>query len=123
MSNADQSVSETSTSFFRDRSFWGLTISQLLGAFNDNMFKQLVLLLCLEKAHEVAQATGGHVSDWYQPIAMAIFATPWILFSGVSGYLADRISKRRIVVLCKSLEIVVMGSCPVTSGRCSSFCS
>jgi acyl-[acyl-carrier-protein]-phospholipid O-acyltransferase/long-chain-fatty-acid--[acyl-carrier-protein] ligase len=109
MSSADQSASGTSTSFLRDRSFWGLTISQLLGAFNDNMFKQLVLLLCLEKAHEVAQATGGKVSDWYQPIAMAIFATPWILFSGVSGYLADRISKRRIVVLCKSLEIVVMG--------------
>lgn len=109
MSSADQSVSRTSTSFFRDRSFWGLTISQLLGAFNDNMFKQLVLLLCLEKAREVAAATGNSVSDWYQPIAMAVFATPWILFSGVSGYLADRISKRRIVVLCKSLEIVVMG--------------
>jgi MFS family permease len=109
MSSADQSVSRTSTSFFRDRSFWGLTISQLLGAFNDNMFKQLVLLLCLEKAREVAAATGSSVSDWYQPIAMAVFATPWILFSGVSGYLADRISKRRIVVLCKSLEIVVMG--------------
>ncbi len=109
MSNSDRLESQASTSFYRDRSFWGLTISQLLGAFNDNMFKQLVLLLCLEKAHEVAQATDGEVSDWYQPIAMAIFATPWILFSGTSGYLADRISKRRIVVLCKSLEIVVMG--------------
>ncbi len=109
MSNRDQSESQASASFFRDRSFWGLTISQLLGAFNDNMFKQLVLLLCLEKAREVAAATGGEVSDWYQPIAMAVFATPWILFSGVSGYLADRISKRRIVVFCKSLEIVVMG--------------
>jgi MFS family permease len=97
------------TSFFRDRSFWGLTISQLLGAFNDNMFKQLVLLLCLEKAHEIALATDSPVADHYQPIAMAVFAIPWILFSGVSGFLADRLSKRRIVVLCKSMEIVVMG--------------
>ena len=109
MSNPDQPESQASASFFRDRSFWGLTISQLLGAFNDNMFKQLVLLLCLEKAHDIAQATGGPISDHYQPIAMAVFAIPWILFSGVSGYLADRISKRRIVVFCKSLEIVVMG--------------
>lgn len=107
--SAAEASAAPSASFFRDRSFWGLTISQLLGAFNDNMFKQLVLLLCLEKAHEVARATGGEVSDWYQPIAMAVFATPWILFSGVSGYLADKVSKRRIVVLCKSLEIVVMG--------------
>jgi len=103
------STSSNPTSFFRDRSFWGLTISQLLGAFNDNMFKQLVLLLCLEKAHEIATATGGPVSDRYQPIAMAVFAIPWILFSGVSGFLADRLSKRRIIVLCKSMEIVVMG--------------
>jgi MFS family permease len=109
LSNPDQSAAQASASFLRDRSFWGLTISQLLGAFNDNMFKQLVLLLCLEKAHDIAQATGGPISDHYQPIAMAVFAIPWILFSGVSGFLADRLSKRRIVVLCKSMEIVVMG--------------
>tara|TARA_R110002072_G_scaffold173600_2_gene328257 strand:+ start:11053 stop:12441 length:1389 start_codon:yes stop_codon:yes gene_type:complete len=109
MTEDGPSTSQVSSSFFRDRSFWGLTVSQLLGAFNDNMFKQLVLLLCLEKAHEIAQATGGPVSDRYQPIAMAVFAIPWILFSGVSGFLADRLSKRRIVVLCKSMEIVVMG--------------
>ncbi|NQV29054.1 MAG: MFS transporter [Rhodopirellula sp.] len=109
MDRPDQSSSEPATSFYRDRSFWGLTVSQLLGAFNDNMFKQLVLLLCLEKARDIAAATGGDVSDRYQPIAMAVFAIPWILFSGVSGFLADRISKRRIVVLCKAMEIAVMG--------------
>lgn len=109
MSSSEPSDSSYSKSFLRDRSFWGLTVTQLLGAFNDNLFKQLVLLLCIEKAREIAIATGGEVSDRYQPIAMAVFAIPWILFSGVSGFLADRISKRRIVVICKSLEIVVMG--------------
>lgn len=109
MTEDSSATSGKPTSFFRDRSFWGLTISQLLGAFNDNMFKQLVLLLCLEKAHEIALANDSPVSDHYQPIAMAVFAIPWILFSGVSGFLADRLSKRRIVVLCKSMEIVVMG--------------
>ena len=108
MTEDGPSISKNSTSFFRNRSFWGLTVSQLLGAFNDNMFKQLVLLLCLAKAREIAETTGGPVSDRYQPIAMAVFAIPWILFSGVSGFLADRFSKRRIVVLCKSMEIVVM---------------
>ena len=109
MTEDSSATSEKPTSFFRDRSFWGLTISQLLGAFNDNMFKQLVLLLCLEKAHQIALATDSPVADHYQPIAMAVFAIPWILFSGVSGFLADRLSKRRIVVFCKSMEIVVMG--------------
>lgn len=108
MSSSEPSPSSPPASFFKDRSFWGLTITQLLGAFNDNLFKQLVLLLCIEKAREIAAATGGEVSDKYQPYAMAVFAIPWILFSGVSGFLADRLSKRRIVVLCKSMEIVVM---------------
>lgn len=39
-------------SFFRDRSFYGLGVSQFLGAFNDNLFKQLVLLLCVGKTLE-----------------------------------------------------------------------
>ena len=28
-----------------DRSFWGITLTQFLGAFNDNLFKQALLLL------------------------------------------------------------------------------
>lgn len=106
MTNVEQPESERSASIFRDRSFWGLTISQMLGAFNDNLFKQLVLLLCLDRA--IAESSGGDFTDRYQSIAMAVFAIPWILFSGVSGYLADKFSKRRIILMCKSLEIVVM---------------
>ena len=33
-----------------DRSFWGLIVTQFLGAFNDNLFKQLVLLLAIPTA-------------------------------------------------------------------------
>jgi MFS family permease len=32
---------------YRDPSFWGMTAAQFLGAFNDNLFKQLVLLLSI----------------------------------------------------------------------------
>ena len=34
---------ETAVPLKRDRSFWGMTATQFLGAFNDNVFKQLVL--------------------------------------------------------------------------------
>ncbi|MCH8830875.1 MAG: MFS transporter, partial [Planctomycetes bacterium] len=80
----------------RDRSFWGMTTTQFLGAFNDNLFKQLVLLLCIDYA----------IAD--QSVAMALFALPFVLFSGFGGYLSDRLSKRRIVVTCKIAEIGVM---------------
>ena len=36
----------------RDGCFWGMTTTQLLGAFNDNLFKQLVLLYCLTAVGE-----------------------------------------------------------------------
>jgi acyl-[acyl-carrier-protein]-phospholipid O-acyltransferase/long-chain-fatty-acid--[acyl-carrier-protein] ligase len=82
---------------YRDSSFWGMTITQFWGAFNDNLFKQLMLLLSLKVAAEDRQ----HV-------AMAVFSIPFVLFSGFAGYLADRYSKRAIVVLSKFAEIVVM---------------
>lgn len=84
----------------RDRAFYGMTVTQFLGAFNDNLFKQLVLLFCLD----VKAMTG----DDYQSWAQAIFAIPFVLFSGIAGWLADRYSKRVIVVLAKVVEIVIM---------------
>ena len=84
----------------RDRSFWGMTVTQFLGAFNDNLFKQLVLLICINFAKR-----GGRD---YQPIAMALFAIPFVLFSGLGGYLSDCTGKRRIIILCKVAEILIM---------------
>ncbi len=86
----------------RDHTFWGMTSTQFLGAFNDNLFKQLVLLLCVAR-------TSADGTD-YQPVAMALFAIPFVLFSGFGGYLSDRNSKRRTVVICKVTEIVVMAA-------------
>ncbi|MFY9254651.1 MAG: MFS transporter [Fuerstiella sp.] len=82
--------------------FWGLLSTQFLGAFNDNYFKQMVLLKCTE----VASTTGSDL----QPLAMAAFALPFVLLSGIGGYISDRFSKRTVIVLCKVLEIVVMAA-------------
>jgi MFS family permease len=84
----------------RDRSFYGMTVTQFLGAFNDNLFKQLVMLYCLD----VKARSGVDYQSW----AQAIFAIPFVLFSGMAGWLADRNSKRTIVVLAKVAEIVIM---------------
>ncbi len=45
-----------------------------------------------------------------QAVAMGVFAIPFILFSGFAGFLSDRSSKRKIIVLCKVAEIVIMAS-------------
>lgn len=83
-----------------------MTCTQFLGAFNDNLFKQLVLLICVAEFHR-RRAAGESLSD-PQFIAQALFAVPFVLFSGFAGYLGDRLSKQRIVVVCKLAEILVM---------------
>jgi len=82
---------------YRDRAFWGMTTTQFFGAFNDNLFKQMMLLLVLELTATDRQA-----------MAMFVFSVPFVVFSGLAGYLSDRYSKRRIIVLSKVAEIGVM---------------
>ncbi len=87
------------STLMRDRSFYGITITQFLGAFNDNLFKQLMLLLAIP-------ALPGMPDQ--QQIATIIFALPFVLFSGIAGYLSDRYSKRIVIVWAKASEIGIM---------------
>ncbi|MDA7979884.1 MAG: MFS transporter [Pirellulales bacterium] len=88
----------------RDRAYWGMTITQFLGALNDTIFKQLVLLLCLR----VVTAEGN--SEDKQFLAQAIFALPFVLFSGIAGFWSDRVVKRNLIIACKVFEIAVMAA-------------
>jgi MFS family permease len=96
----------------RDRSFWALNGAQFLGAFNDNLFKELVLLLCVESAKQP-----GGVD--YQAHATVLFSVPFILFSGFAGFLADRYSKTTAILACKLAEvaIVLCGMAALATGQ------
>src|SRR2546429_3085846 len=72
--------------------------TQFLGAFNDNLFKMVVSLVA------VRMATGDPGRDL--SIISAVFILPFILFSGYAGQVADVYSKRTVLVVTKSLEIV-----------------
>lgn len=97
---SSQVDSEPSQSLLADRSFWGLAITQFLGAFNDNLYKQLMLLMAIG-------GVGAVTKDDRQGWATFAFSLPFVLLSGVAGYLSDRNSKSRIIVLCKVAEIVI----------------
>src|SRR5712664_3274216 len=73
--------------------------TQFLGAFNDNLFKIVVSMLAV---HLVAAERAGRELS----IVSAIFILPFLLFSGYAGQLADVYSKRTVLVVSKSLEIV-----------------
>lgn len=102
VSSLDEPGEQALPSLATDPVFGGLVSTQFLGAFNDNFFKQMVLLKCVE------MSSGGERN--LQWLAMFAFALPFVLLSGLGGYLSDRFSKRTIVVLCKVAEIFVMGA-------------
>lgn len=87
-------------------SFVGYVLTQFLGAFNDNLFKQLMLLLAIPVA-AAGQVVDPEEQD-LQGVATIVFGLPFVIFGGVAGYLADRYSKRRVIVCSKIAEIAVM---------------
>ena len=94
------------SSFFvrRFSSFTYLNVTQFLGALNDNIYKLLVVFFFIqlegiENSHRILSITG------------AIFVLPFILFSTSSGTLADRFSKRNIIIFTKICELlIIMGA-------------
>ncbi len=97
-------------SLTKDRAFWGITLTQFLGAFNDNVFKMLLFLICADYVGNLndADSTRGDYFDPYQTLASLLFAFAFVMFSGFAGFLSDRFSKKKIVIACKVAEIVVM---------------
>lgn len=87
----------------KDPAFYGMTITQFLGALNDSIFKQVVLLIMAM----VVVSQGEKPSD-QQFYAQGLFAIAFVLFSGVAGYWSDKTSKRAIIIGAKVGEIVVM---------------
>ena len=80
-----------------------------LGAFNDNYFKQMVLLTCIGASAATLQSADKQTSVPWTEIAMAAFALPFVLFSGLGGFLSDRISKTTVIISCKAAEIGIVG--------------
>jgi MFS family permease len=92
----------------RDPAYYGITLTQFLGVFNDGIFKQIMTLLC---AKVVLQP--GSLPVDQQFLAVAIFSAPFVLFSGIAGFWSDIVSKRSLVVGCKVAEIVIMAAAAV----------
>jgi len=89
--------------------FWSFLCTQFLGAFNDNYFKQMVLLTCIGASAATLQSADKQTAVPWTEIAMAAFALPFVLFSGLGGFLSDRISKTTVIISCKAAEIGIVG--------------
>jgi 1-acyl-sn-glycerol-3-phosphate acyltransferase len=77
---------------------------QFLGATNDNVFKQALVILL---AYQTASFTSMS-SDTLQNLAQALFILPFFLFSATAGQLADKYEKSRLITITVVLELAVM---------------
>ncbi|MGM0768328.1 MAG: MFS transporter [Pseudomonadota bacterium] len=91
------------------RRFLPFYLTQFSGAFNDNLYKNALLLL-------VTYSAGGLLGlsvDVVVNFAAFLFILPFFLFSGMAGQLADSLEKSRIIRAVKLLEIGIMATAAV----------
>ncbi len=85
------------------RRFLPLFISQFLGAFNDNLFKNAFIILL---TYVLAQREGVDATQMVT-IASGLFILPFFLFSATAGKLADKLEKSTLIRYVKLFEIVL----------------
>ncbi|MFN3965377.1 MAG: MFS transporter [Silanimonas lenta] len=83
------------------RRFAPFFLTQALGAFNDNVFKQALIILITVK---VVGFTDAERSLWAN-LASALFILPFFLFSASAGQWAEKYEKARSIRRIKLLEI------------------
>src|SRR3569833_577818 len=87
----------------RSRRFLPLFATQFLGAFNDSLFKQAVILFVTYQLYSNAAKEAQ-----FSAIAQALFILPFFLFSALAGQLADDHDKSRLIRIIKLAEIGIM---------------
>ena len=93
----------TTTDLVKARRFLPLFVTQLLGAFNDNLYKNAMVLFVVYSVYnsEAAEAR-------FSAIASAVFVIPFFLLSALAGQLADMRDKAKIIRIVKFCEILIM---------------
>lgn len=85
--------------------------TQFFGAFNDNAWKMIVAFLAIKSA-TTGLAPGSaefeSVSQIQTTLTFVVFSLPLMLFSLPAGLLADRVSKTRVIVILKAVEVLLM---------------
>src|ERR1700730_16217006 len=88
----------------RSRRFAGLFWAQFLGAFNDNLFKNALVILVAYQGVRL----WGIGPEQLVALSGGILILPFVLFSATAGQLADRFRKSSLVRWVKVGEIVII---------------
>lgn len=86
------------------RRFVPFFVAQALAAFNDNLFKNVIVILATYHTASYTDVDPGLLAN----VAAGIFILPYVLFSGLAGQLSDRFNQARVLKVVKASEIGIM---------------
>jgi 1-acyl-sn-glycerol-3-phosphate acyltransferase len=88
----------------RQRRFAPFFWTQFLGAGNDNVYKNALVIFAAYHASTLTTLDANTLVN----LAAAIFILPFVLLSATAGQLADKFEKSRLIRVIKLLEIGIM---------------
>lgn len=95
---------------FLTKRFFPYFVTQCLGALNDNIYKNILLLMVT-----YSQIDSLPMSvDLFVNLAAGLFILPFFLFSAHAGAIADNMDKAKLIRRLKLIELVIM-SCAATA--------
>ena len=95
-------MSQSQFTLLGKRRFLPFFVTQSLGAFNDNIFKQSLILAILYKL-----SIDGDRSIYVNLCAL-LFILPFFLFSALAGQFGEKYPKDKLIRMIKVLEIAIM---------------
>ncbi len=90
-------------SLLREKRFGPFFLTQFFGAFNDNVYKNALIILIAFQMGDPA------TTNTLINLAAGLFILPFFLFSATAGQIADKLEKGRLIRAIKLIEIGIMG--------------
>ena len=85
---------------FKRKTFTPFFLTQFLGAFNDNVFKNALIIMI---TYQTVQGSAFLVN-----LSALLFILPFFLFSAIGGQIGDKFEKSKLIQQIKMLEIIIM---------------
>lgn len=86
----------------KQRRFLPFFLTQALGAFNDNVYRQAIIGLLFYLGVSDEERT------LYTNLAPALFILPYFLFSATAGQIAEKLEKHKLIRITTAMEIAIM---------------
>ena len=105
MSDDNESATDTEqVKLLTEKRFLPFFVTQFFGAFNDNVFKNALIILIAFQGVQY----GNVGADLLINIAAALFILPFFLFSATAGQWIDKYEKSRSIRIIKLMEVLIM---------------